>query len=393
MNRVIAGMKKFYGLVPVFSLWIGGAAALTILAAGCGTAGTAGSKKGVSMVDDQGFYLCAMTQDASGGIYRYKLNAEGQPVKLAYSPLTGSNYLAYSLDRQMLYSTCIIDGAGGAAAFRIRADHSLEFINQLPSCGKSTCYIVAAPGGKFLYTANYSAANISEFALRADGGIEKLVRTIDFTGHGALPRQTEPHPHFVNFTPDGKYLIVIDLGLDAIKLFGFDPERGLLDVEHPYVFQVEPAGSGPRHLVFNAAGDRAYLLNEIGNTVITLKYENGTLDFMQLLPTLPAGFHEYSKAAAIRLSPDERFLYASNRGYDTVACYAVNADGTLSFRALTPTHGTSPRDINFLPGGRAFAAANEFSDVVVFFGVDPDDGKLSASGQTVTLPRPLAIYW
>ncbi|MPM70519.1 6-phosphogluconolactonase [bioreactor metagenome] len=169
---------------------------------------------------------------------------------------------------------------------------------------------------------------------------------------------------------------------------------GNIDLDKAYGFKVEPAGSGPRHLVFNSRGDRAYLVNELGNTVIVLGYAAGRLEFMQLLPTLPADCRKDSKASAIRLSPDGRFLYASNRGYDSVAIYAVNpGDGTLEFRELVESGGSSPRDINFLPGGKTFAAANEFSGRVAFFDFDAATGKLTPSGRIAVMSRPLAIFW
>lgn len=339
------------------------------------------------------FYLCGMTpEDCSGGIYGYTFDAQ-QPVQQFHLPFCGCNYLAYSNDRKTLYSTCIIDGCGGAAAFRIKSDGSLDFLNKLPSNGKSTCYVIAAPGGKYLYTANYSSSNISEFTLNPDGSLAELVRTVEFSGRGPLERQSEPHPHFTNFTPDGKKLIVIDLGLDAIKLFDFDPENGLTDVENPQVFKVTPAGSGPRHLVFNAAGTTAYLLNEIGNTVCVLDYRDGVFQHRQIINTLPADFNEYSKASAIRLSPDERFLFASNRGYDSTAVYRVLDDGALELAEIVLSGGISPRDVNFLPDGRHFAAANEFSDNTVFFDYDSSNGKLVKLDCDVIMPRPLAIYW
>ena len=343
---------------------------------------------------DQLFYLCGMTpDDCSGGIYGYTLDGGNAPQLQFKQPFCGCNYLAYSVDRKVLYATCIIDGEGGAAAFKINSDGSLEYLNKLPSCGKSTCYIIAAPGGKYLYTANYFSANISEFALNSDGSLKELVRTIAFEGRGPHERQEMPHPHFVNFTPDGKKLIVIDLGLDAVKLFDFDPEKGLTAPENPYIFKVTPGGSGPRHLVFNQKGDTAYLLNEVGNTVCVLGFDGNEFVLRQQVGSLPEDFHDFSKASAIRLSPDERFLLASNRGYDSTAVYRVDEQGLLELQEIVPSEGKSPRDINFLPDGRHLIMANEFSDNNALFEYDPVSGKLTFCNINIVMPRPLAIYW
>ena len=341
------------------------------------------------------FYLCGMTpEDASGGIYGCE-ECEGKVRIKFHHPLRGCSYLGFSDDRKGLYATSIVDGSGAVTALRIREDGSLEQLNQLPTLGRSCCYAAAAPGGKFVYAANYFTSNISEFALNPNGSLKTLARDIHFTGSGPDERQDVPHPHFTNFTPDQKKLIVIDLGTDEIKLFDFDPDKGLLNIEKPSVFKVNPAGSGPRHIVFNKKGDIAYLINEIGNTVSVLGYDGNSFTFKQILSTLPEDFKDYSKAAAIRLAPDERFLFASNRGYDSTAVFAVLPDGLLELREIVSSEGVSPRDINFLPGGRVFAMANEFSDNVAFFDYDEICGKLNSKSREVDLhlPRPLAIYW
>jgi 6-phosphogluconolactonase len=224
------------------------------------------------------------------------------------------------------------------------------------------------------------------------GALERLNKEIHFTGCGTHPRQEKPHPHFTGFTPDGKYLIVVDLGLDAVKLFAFDPEKGLTDVEKPYFFKVEIAGSGPRHLAFNRAGNIAYLVNEIGNTVCVLDYKAGKFSCRQIISTLPADFSGETKAAAIRLSPDERWLFATNRGYDSIAVYRVLPDGELALQDIVPSEGESPRDINFLPDGLQLAAANEFTNNTAFFKFDPESGKL-AYYASESMPNPLAVYW
>lgn len=342
------------------------------------------------------FYIGAMTpDDASGGIYGYTLSADGMPQKQFQEPACGVKYMAYSTDKKILYATVIVNPAektGGVAAYRIREDKSLEFINELSAEGVSSCHLTAAPGVKYLYLVNYFSSTLCEFTLKVDGALEKLHRVIHFTGCGTHPRQEKPHPHFTGFTPDGKFLAVVDLGLDAVKLFAFDPEKGLTDVENPYVFKVEAAGSGPRHLVFNRAGNMAYLVNEIGNTVCVLDYAQGKFNCRQIISTLPENFDGDTKAAAIRLSPDERFLMASNRGYDSIAVYKVLGNGLLELSEIVPSEGESPRDINFLPDGVHLAAANEFTNNTAFFKFDPESGKL-AYYATESMPNPLAVYW
>lgn len=340
------------------------------------------------------FYLAACGEiSEGGGIFRYRLNAKGAPELLGCNPINNPNWMSFSPDRKYLYSTCSIGYSFGVAAYKVNPDSSLTEINKAKTGGLAGCYVITDPSGKFLFCANYSSGTVSVFALDGNGGIGELLRTVRHSGKGPeQPRQDGPHTHYTNITPDGKYLIVIDLGIDAVRLYPFDPVKGI-DEDKAYTFQVEPAGSGPRHLVFEHSGRFAYLLDELGNTVHVLAYENGTFRKIGLHSTLPAGFEGITKAAAIRLSQDERFLFASNRGYDSIAVFALDGQGGMKMADLVLTGGSSPRDINFLPGWKKFAAANEFSDTVYFYDYDAAAGKLTPDGHVLHHKRPLAICW
>ena len=340
------------------------------------------------------FYVASRnTVDGSGGIYGLKTDDSGNMSQEFFQELHGVSYMAYSCNRRFLYASCSIEKAGAVAAFRINEDKSLAFLNILPSEGISSCYVIAAPGGEYLYIANYFTSNISEFSLNENGSLKKLERVISFSGSGVHSRQECSHPHYVNFTPDANRLMVIDLGLDEVKLFMFDPEKGLIDPGNPAIFDVEPAGSGPRHIVFAASGRMAYLVNEIGNTVSVLSFNGKTFCTLQTISTLPADCSCYSKASAIRLSPDGRFLFASNRGYDSIAVYRVLENGLLEIADIVNSQGVGPRDINFLPGNKYFAAANEISGNTAFFSYCEKTGKLTFTGKSIDMPGALAIYW
>ena len=339
------------------------------------------------------FYLVAKSSCDKGGIYQYREN-QGVLEELSFAPLTGCNWISPSPDGKFMYATC---GNGeetpGCAAFRINDDGSLTFLNKMSSEGKAPCYTVVSANGKFLYCANYLSGSVTEFRLADDGSIADRTQVIAHTGKGPnQPRQDGPHTHFTEFTPDGKYLIVIDLGIDAVKLYPWN-DNGI-DAANVLTFQTPP-GSGPRHLTFNKSGSMAYLVTELGNTVLTLSYDgNGNFALLNTVSTLPEHYSGATKAAAIRLSPDERFLYVSNRGYDTIACYELDPETKFPvWKGLTSSAGLGPRDINYLPGYKKFAAANEFSDVVVFYDVKPETGMLYPDGNMVRIPGPLAIFW
>lgn len=339
------------------------------------------------------FYVAAMSSNPDGGIYRLALDVRGAPEQRGFAPLPNAGYMAFSRDRQCLYATCAVAaGVGGCAAFRIEPAGPPALINRMAADGPGACHLAVAPTGGFLYCANYHSSSVAEFALADDGAIAQCTQVIRHTGRGVnAERQAAPHPHCTLFTPDGRFLCVIDLGLDAVILYPFDPARGA-DAAHPSVFRIDPAGSGPRHMVFNRAGDRAYLINELGNSVVSLAYAGGKFDLLRSASSIPPYLACPSKAAAIRLSEDEKFLFASNRGFDSIACFRVDqAAGALELYDLEFSGGSSPRDINFLPGMEKFAAANEFSDSVVLFDYNKRSGRLTPTGQLIKLPRPLAI--
>jgi 6-phosphogluconolactonase len=341
---------------------------------------------------NQVFYLAASAKSPEGGIYHYTI-CEGRPQQLGFKQLDGSGYLAFSPDRKFLYSTCIIGDGGGAAAFAIQDDKSLRFLNSMEARGRSSCYLCTDPSGKFLFTANYSSGNVSEFTLE-NGAIKALSQVVAHQGRGPNEqRQEGPHPHFAQMTPDGKYLCIVDLGIDAVVCYPVDPQRGL-DAQAAKSSSIAPAGSGPRHLIFDRSGKIAYVANELGNTVLSMHYKDGSFTAIELQATLPETFTEPSKVAAIRLSQDEKFLFVSNRGYDSIAVYALDGQGGMRQTDLVLSGGSSPRDINFLPGGRKFAATNEFSNSIFFYDYDAASGKLTPDGNVIgTLPRPLCIHW
>ncbi len=343
-------------------------------------------------MNDAVFYIAAASAEPTGGIYQYQMRGGDAPLQTGFYPLPKANYIAFSPDRRFLYATCTVGGSGGVAAFRILPDGSLEMLNCCSAAGQSTCHLTVAPSGNFLYAANYISGSFAEFSLE-NGAVAGRIRVVEHHGHGINPaRQESAHAHFTGFTPDGKFLCVIDLGIDTVRLYPFDPAAGI-DPEHAADCKIVPAGSGPRHLLFDGSGKTGYLLNELGNTVSPLRYDGEKLLQGGVVTTLPRFAQNLvTKAAAIRLSPDGRFLFASNRGFDSIAVYELDGKGGMCLTDMVFSGGKSPRDINFLPGGKLFAAANEFSDQVVFYDFDPASGKLTPNGVIFDhMPRPLCI--
>lgn len=339
------------------------------------------------------FYITAWGHGPDCGIYRCEIDHRGRVLPVGFNRLRGAGYLAWSVDRRTIYATALADETAGAvAAFAVGGGGELRPLGTLPSSGRSCCHLAAAPGGRFLYAANYATGSLVEFSLRPDGSIAGLTRLIEHHGSGPDPeRQEGAHVHFTLPTPDGRYIAVCDLGCDTVSCYRFDPEHGL-DPDSPLV-TVVPPGRGPRHLAFHPSGRFAFIVTELGNTLISCRYADGQFEFIDEQTLLPDGVNCYSKASAVRISPDGRFVLASNRGFDSVASFPIAANGRLGVRRLTLSGGSSPREMNFLPGGRFFAVANEFSGEVRIFTFNSESGTLEPGGCRLELPRPLGIIF
>lgn len=331
-------------------------------------------------------YVLARSQDERGGIYGY---GDG-PEQVFFEPLLGASYAAFSPDGGKFYTVFKEGETNRTAAYRVRGDGSLEFLDRRETRGASSCHLTTDSAGNFLYCANYLTGDFIEFRLR-DGLYQDAGRLIALTGEpGPNPvRQDHAHTHCTVFTPDGQYLCVVDLGLDEVQLFAFDPDRGIADTPSFRYRSVNP-GAGPRHILFAPDGRSAWLVNEVDSTVSVLAYRSGTLTHRTTLPTLPENFTGGNTAAALRLSPDGRYLCVSNRGHDSFACYRVDAGGGLALHAIIPSHGRGPRDVNFLPGGE-FVCCNEQSGTATFFRYEAAAGSFRRLNREFALPGPLCV--
>ena len=335
------------------------------------------------------FYISGMTEDSNGGIFRCVWRNNTPEVEDFY-PLERNLFLSRGATGETIYASTQHNGIGAVAAYHVAPDGKLHLLNTLPANGKSVCYLQISANGKFLYSANYASGNISEFTIADDGSLAALKQSINHTGSSIHAEQSSPHPHCCTFTPDNKYLCVTDLGTDKLLLYDYDPDQGIAPVA-AREYSVTP-GSGPRHLFFDADGRFAYLLCELGNVIQRFSYTQGDFNFIDTISTLPEGEHSGS-ASTIKFSKNGRFLFAGNRGSDTIAVFAVDKNGKLTSWNFYPAGGSSPRDFNFLPGTNILAVANEFSGKTVFFTCDDNSGEIFETCGELTLPRPLYILF
>jgi 6-phosphogluconolactonase len=284
---------------------------------------------------------------------------------------------------------------GAVSAYAVDpATAQLTLLNQVPSSSANPAYVSLDATGRTLFVANYTGATVAAFAIKPDGSIGDRTAFVQFTGHGADPvRQSQPHPHSIRVDPSNHFVLVPDLGLDQVHIYRYDAATGALTPNDPPFAQMPPV-SGPRHMVFSGDGRFAYLLSEIANTITVFAWDatSGTLNELQRISTLPAGFKGLDTAAEVRLDSRGRFLYASNRGANTLAVFAVDAaNGRLTLVQQVSTQGRSPRNFEFDPTGRWLIVANHDSESVVVFAIDSATGKLTEHQPPVFVPYPFAV--
>lgn len=331
----------------------------------------------------------------SHGIDVYRFDpASGQARPVSSVETVNPSYLVVSRDNRHVYAVNELPGdngpateRGGISAFTFdpAAGH-LTFVNRVSSEGNDPCYLSFSPDGRYLLTANYSVAadpggSFAVFPLQENGQVGTAVLVVHHEGGGPVKgRQDNAHVHSTVFTPDGRYLFAQDLGNDKLYQYRYtnDDSRGLISPT-PEGYVQMPAGSGPRHLVFDADGRYAYLTSELAGTVTTLRYADGKLTLLQTVKLAAPGFRGKIGAGAIHLSPDGKFLYATNRGdANEIVIFKVDAsDGRLVLAGRQSTLGRTPREFAIDPTGRWLIVGNQDSDTAYIFRRDAATGLLA----------------
>jgi len=277
-----------------------------------------------------------------------------------------------------------------------RKSGKLTQMNQVPSGGADPCYISFDQNGKYLLVANYTGGSVSVFPVASDGRIGAASAFVQHTGSGPnKERQEGPHAHYIAASADNRFVFVVDLGLDEVLVYRFDPAEGSLTPNDPPFAKLAP-GAGPRHLAFHPNGKFAYVLNEVNSTVTAFTYDskNGSFSTLQTLSTIPKDFTAHNDTAEIVVHPSGKFLYASNRGRDSIAEFAIDpAKGTLTLAGDFSTQGKTPRNFALDPTGKFLLVANQESNNIVVFRIDQSTGALTATGQVAQVPAPVDIVF
>ena len=350
------------------------------------------------------FYVGTYTEEGSRskGIYAFRYDAatsEITPLGLA-AETTNPSWVALSPNGRYLYAANEVGNykgpnSGGVSAFSIdHATGKLTFLNEVASGGADPCYITVDKTGRYVLVANYTGGSVAVFPVLANGKLGEASAFVQHTGRGTNPeRQEGPHAHSIDLSLDNRFAMVDDLGLDELLVYRFDSAKGSLTPNDPPFTKLE-AGAGPRHFVLRPDGKFAYVIAEMGHTVTVFSNDaaGGRLQVLQTITTLPKGFTGRNDDAEIRMHPSGKFLYASNRGDDSIAMYLIDqSKGTLSQVGIVPTGGKEPRSFEIDPTGRLLFAANQKSDNIVVFEIDAKTGLLANTGQVLHVGAPVCV--
>jgi len=280
-------------------------------------------------------------------------------------------------------------------AFKVDAKTGkLSLLNQQASRGGGPCHVSVDATGKCVMVANYGSGSIASYPVCADGSLNEASTTIQHTGSSVIPgRQSGPHAHVICPSPDNRFALTCDLGLDKVLVYQLDAAKAKLTPNNPPFYSVAP-GSGPRHLAFSQDGKFVYVINEMKLTITVFAYDtaNATMTEVQTISTLPPGISatERDSTAEVADHPSGKFVYGSNRGHDSIAVFTVDAKtGKLTLVQNESTQGKTPRHFAIDPSGGWLLAENQNSDSVVVFAIDRASGKLKPTGQTITLGSPV----
>ncbi len=339
----------------------------------------------------------------SKGIYAFRFDdASGKLSFIGVAAETADpSFLAVHPNGKYLYAVNELgkfngEESGAVSAFSIdRKSGKLTLLNQVSSRGAGPCHISLDKTGKYVLVANYDSGTVAVFPLQSDGQLGKYTGYEKHIGSSAnKERQEGPHAHWIATSPDNRFLLTADLGIDKILLSQFHLPDGAFTRNKPNSGVKLKAGAGPRHAAFSPSGKFFYVASELNSTVTAYSYDakGGALHELQVISTLPKDFSGENDVAEIAVHPSGKFLYVSNRGRDSIAVFAIDAvKGKLTPVADIATQGKTPRNFAIDPAGRYLLAANQGSNDIVVFKIDPATGSLTLTGQVVEVPAPVCI--
>lgn len=345
-------------------------------------------------------FITSFKPGKDGAIEAFRLDvASGRltPLRRAAS-VENSYFMTVSADQKFLYALHAKEFGSkaneGVAAFAINGrDGDLRPLNRQSTLGSASCYLHLDATGRTLLVANYTSGSVASLPVRKNGSLGKAVSRMQHTGASGAPEpQDRPHAHCIVTSPDNRFACAADLGLDQVLVYRLDAAKARL-TPHDKPPGRTPRGAGPRHVVFHPDGKHLYAINELGGTTTGFDYDPQTAALVerQTISTLPKDYQGKNACADVKITPNGRFLYGTNRGHDSIAGYRVGPDGQMALLAITPSQGQEPQNLAITPGGDLLLCANLAGNNVVVFRINPDTGHLSLAGPPISVPSPSCI--
>lgn len=331
----------------------------------------------------------------SEGIYVYNFNIETSDFELKNiaKGIENPSYLAVSADNKFVYAVNETSNTSAVSAFSFQpATAELKLLNKLGTQGNNPCYVIADE--KNVISANYSGGNISVFGIEKDGSLAAIKQIVQHHGNSVnKSRQSSPHVHMVQFTPDKKYLVVNDLGTDKVYLYKYNADGGATVLTAHDSVSITP-GAGPRHITFSKDGSYAYVMHEMDGGITAFSYTEGTLKKIQEVKVTGQGFSGENGGADIHISPDGKFLYATNRGTENnITVFGIEKGGLLTKKSQVPTLGKGPRNFTIDPSGRYLLVGHQYTNDVVIFERNKKSGALKDTGKRIMVGAPVCLVF
>jgi 6-phosphogluconolactonase len=352
-----------------------------------------------AMAQSYHLFVGTYTGTGSKGIYVYRFNAQTGETEAISSTdsLANPSYITIAPNGKFIYAVNEEDvhDTGFISSFAFDSGTGkLTYLNRQKSGGAHPCYVAIDQTGKWVIAGNYSGGNLAALRVNEDGSLQPPAQTVQHSGSSAnRSRQEKPHVHATVISPDNKFLFTPDLGIDKIMIYQLDPSSDLPLKPASPAFAVSEAGSGPRHFTFHPYKKYAYLIEELSGTVVAYKYKDGKLSLVQRIATHPEDYKGTIGSADIHVSPDGKFLYASNRGDENnIAIFAIDQkNGKLQSKGYQSALGKTPRNFMIDPTGNFLLVANQETNNIVIFRRNKETGLLQPTGKQIELPKPVCL--
>lgn len=340
------------------------------------------------MADRYVAYVGSYTRGRSKGLTVFDVDEEFNFKERVVVEINNPSYVRLSHNQKYLYTSC----DEGVAAFRVMDDGGLELLNKASVNGLRPCYISVDKANKYLVTAGYHDGKLTVLRLKSDGSVGKVTDEVFMTGLGAdAGRHYICHVNCALFTPDEKYVLSIDIGLDQVKIYEFNHRTGKIKLHGILRCEI---GEGPKHMIFSKDGKYAYMTMEDKNVVVQYAYdsESGRFTEMQSLSTLPGKNTAYSNAVTLKLTDDDKYLYVTNSGDNSVAVYSIDEETKeMSRICVLPISGEYPKDILLCGDGHSFVSVNQMSDSLTMFDMNYEKGYFVMHKKSIKMFSPTSI--